>query len=194
MPKFMSNDHRDSSLSDSKPIRQGLLRKLFGFPKCSNFFDLFPRQFVQVLTFSINELTLSHAILHVLQMGAKPKMFWTYAKRSIGNRTVVIYLETFWNRASVQNPSNSMGAKPPYRSVSLVYQSAPDLSIAIGGRTSSPEPARISFTDLGPESAWQRRGKTLRSKVLGCNLDHSSVFAARGYWPWAALSFSQEPG
>lgn len=125
-------------------------------------------------------------ILSVFLFGSNPKMFKIDAGRVVASGTIVQDAQPFWYRPLVQNPRGDA------RTNGFFEWSASGNRPITFNFTPSPEPAGIGLVHLGPEALWKILTQMLRSKVLRGNLDHtSSVFAARGYWPWAASSFCQ---
>lgn len=159
----------------------------------SNFNDLLSRELVQRMIFSVKtaRTSLLNHVGHIFRMCSSPEMFKIHACRFVPSGAVVQNAQSFWYRTFVQNPrgnvcTNTFGVFGP-GSPSSTYPSIPSV-----GTSCRPEPAGIGLVDLGPEAAWKRWGKSLRSKVFCCNFDHVKLVLPCGLLARAAFSLCQQ--
>ena len=132
--------------------------------------------------------SLVYRILSIFLLGPKPKVLGSYAGWVVSAWTIMTDAQAIRNQASMQKPRCNMSAYDP-----IERSSSRNVPVPKRGFCADPQPTGIGLADLYPEAAWERWGKTLRSKVLGCNLDHSSVSLPFGLLARAALLFSQSP-
>ena len=132
--------------------------------------NVFLAQFALRVFLSISASSLSRHVRTILGLCPKPKVVGTYACPVIPSGTVMENTQTFGNRSIVNNPTGFVGGNHLVGSASFA-----NLAVPIIEDSPSPDPAGFSFVHLRPKSLWEGFRKTLRSKVFGRNLDHSSV-------------------
>lgn len=132
---------------------------------------------------------------HVIYVSAEPKMIRSNTKTNIA--TVAYFKSIGW---SVVNQPTPYVCPHLTKASKILPPTANNASVSTIGDTSSPNPAWTKFrhvwrnwtifVNLRPKPFWKRFGKTLRSQVLGRNLDtHRLVLRGTGYWPCRASSF-----
>lgn len=145
----------------------------------------FPCQFVILPIFSKWNLAFRDFVQCVFSIVSKVQMSRIHTVFHVFLRTVVQNIKSLGNLAVVKQPRSSVGRNPVARS-KLVYRTIP-----VGVDTPNPQPTRFGLFHLCPKSLREGLGKSLRSKVINRNLDHSQfVNAARVTGP-AAFYFYQ---
>ncbi len=171
-------------LADTKGPGQDALRYSLGFVNSPYVPDLVFCKFVTPIFASKVLSALCNHVLHVFGIGAKPKVVRTNAPPDIA---LVKHPHTNRNWAEVDNPRSPGGAD------GFTSESGMDLAIAVMG-TCRPKPTRFGLLDMSPKALWEGFGKSLRSKVIGCNLDHISSVLPLGLLALTAFSFSHFSG
>lgn len=115
----------------------------------------------------------------IVRVSAKPQMVGVAAWRIV---TLMQNAHIFRYRTKVKNPGCSMSG---YQ-ISVGFGSQFSVSPCAFG--TSPEPARFSLMDLGPKALWESSIQSLRSKVLGGNLNHNQLVLPSGLLALAASS------
>lgn len=190
-PTFSENDVVNVLKTHSESDGQISLIKDFEFPKSANLSHIiFCENMLRMLFSSSYRMlfrpcSFFNRIKSIILFCSQPKVFWVYARRIIFRRTIVKNAQSFWNWSSMNNPRSKMSPNALFG-----WSSTCDISIPKRTFASSPNPTFFSFPDFGPESFWKRFGKSLRSKILGCNLRHIRLVCADWVTGPSALLFS----
>lgn len=89
-------------------------------------------------------MTLSHRIVHVVSIRAKPEMLWVHARRVVAIGTIMQNPPSVWNLSISQNPCDSVGTtRTPLEGAGTV---------TVPPFRTSPEPATITTLDIRPEA------------------------------------------
>jgi hypothetical protein len=166
---------------NSKLLGQVSLGRFPFRPLISYLLDLNQRKFCGVAFISHRASALLGHVAHILDVGSKPEMVGSNARRIIA---MVKNPQAVWNRSEVENPTCDVSI------YGLATMTSREGSISGSSvmESSGPKPAPFSFLDLGPKASLESWGKALRGKIFSGNLDHSSVLPRIGYWPTEALS------
>lgn len=150
----------------------------------------FPSQFMSRIIFAslraISSSPLFVAIAHIIRLCAKPKVVRVDAGRVISFGTVVEYKQSFGNRTVVKYPRSNRRSNR-----ATMFESSVDLPVAVDVLRTRPQPTGFGLFHLCPKSLWEGLGKSLRSKVINGNLDHSQFANAAWVTGPAAFSFYQ---
>ncbi len=153
LPGLSSNHFTDSSLVNPEQFSKLFLRVLTRSIKAFDFRYLFGSQLAAYRSMPFFKL-----VLVVVGFGAKPQVF------RFGTRWRVAMMKnahSFWNRAVMQNPTDSMCSDGRTASWTCT-QSA----IAFVRALSNPRPAASIFYDFRPISFWKRFGESKRRKIF----------------------------
>jgi len=156
-PRFTSSDFRDCWLCN-------MVRAGYGFlPHSSLEHDenlahvLFGKLCASIFRSHVHS-SFSGSVLNVILLRAYEQVFRSATSWNIAfvkNAHAIRY----W--PIVKNPRRSVGSY-----FTTPFSSASNLSISEMSERPSPQPARIRFLNLRPESLWERFGKSLRGQVF----------------------------
>lgn len=135
----------------------------------------FPSKFSIVSTLPSLRLVFNSSVSSVCNVVSKIEMKWINTQFIVPRGAIVKYVLSFFDGSNAQNPSRYVCSK---RSG---VPSWIDASVPRSVNTRNPYPTTI-FSDSysRPKTSWKCVGKSLRSQVLGRNVDHSSFSAPYG--------------
>lgn len=154
---------------DTKHVGKLLLGSLSCRVRSSNVIHVYPRKFSLRVVFTKSTSTLGSLVVHVLGMRSKPKVVWINARWVVSVWAIVKNVYAFRNWPTVKNPRSPVSVN--FRLLSFLVKPAVSGPLA----RANPQPTRFGLFNLLPKSFREALGKTLRSQILGRNLDHSSV-------------------
>lgn len=184
MPPILTSNHCSDALpADAINVRNILMGKP-SFRICFSYIkNVFFRELGAIICFSYCKSSLFNCVSKIVSLCSNPQMMRIHA------RWIVAMMQnkhSIRNGSVMKNPTRSMGLHNSGGSASFS-----DPSVCCMVKTSDPNPTTVCFVDLRPKSFWECFGKSLRSKVLGCNLRHIRLVRADWVTGPSALLFSQ---
>lgn len=153
----------------------------------TNCLHLSKRQFVLPISFAKWASCFACHIRRILGRTAKPKVGGINAGWVISVGTIMKNPQTSWYRSKMENPTDpGSGHRFP-----VMAARHPTVSTSIS--VSRPNPTGIRESNLGKESVWCARRKSLRSQVLGSNLHRYYSLCPVGLLAHRAFSLSSDP-
>lgn len=130
--------------------------------------------------------SFTRSILSIVFLCSKKQMIWSNAGWIVA---MMQHAKSFWNWASVKNPTCSVSFHKSTTPPSNTKYSIPMFILG-----TNPQPTSLPENHFRPKTLWKSFTQSLRGKVLGGNLLHVSLVLPCGLLARAAFSFSQKVG
>jgi len=181
-PCLKIQDSRYGALTDSESISKNSQSVLItNGPDNINFG---PGEFVHPVAFPKRRMPFSAGVPIIVPARSCPQMIRMDTSPVVASRAVVKDTKSLKNGTKVQNPTRTMGVL-----VAVSFLPSANSAVPIAVNSSSPNPTRLGFSDLGPKAFKEGWGKPLRSQVLRRNLDHTVSFCPFGLLAQRAFPF-----
>ncbi len=171
-PNLVLNNQEHQARINVEHFCNPIAAKLSGDIKCSDFSDLWPRQFGKIILFSCanwwgNRHAFISRILIIIVPRSKEQVVRVNTCPVVTSGAVVAHTHSFWNRTPKQNPRCAVG-----KDSASVFTANANASIAVNqGRYPNPAPnGATGEINLSHEPFGKGQGKTLRSEIIGISI------------------------
>ena len=154
----------NSLLCNAESLRHSTLISPFhGLKKFNNLFHFLKIKLSSVLAFAYYKSSFSQCVLSIIRMCSQKQVAWVYARPHIAR---MANKHSIVDGSEEKYPRCSMRPKRP-----VITTASSNLTVSSFVYGSSPQPTGWSFSDLGKESFWKRRRKSLRLQIFRSNFD-----------------------